>query len=151
MAINLGGQQSSSPDTSWLQNLINLPPGQPCNVIWRRTCPGAKSLNEGGMDLGSPAGTPVYALEGGQVVGAGYFWHSDGSPGYGVVTIRTIMPDGSVNDIYYQHIQLSPNIILCNQKGGSLYNGVVGPAPTFQSIKRGQLLGYISNMFPGNM
>lgn len=139
-----GANVSTQIDKTWLNVLINNPPHQPCSVVWRRTCPGAKAANEGGMDLDSPAGTKVYALGDGHVVGAGYFWHPNGNPGHGVVTIRTTLPDGSLADIYYQHITLSPAIVLCGQTGGQLYGGVVGPAPTFQQIKAGTYLGSIN-------
>lgn len=139
-----GPSSVQTQDNTWLQTLINMPAHQPCSIVWRRSCPGAKAANEGGMDLPSPSGTKVYALGSGVVVGAGYFWHADGSAGYGVVTIRTNMPDGSFADIYYQHIALSPAIILCNQKGGQLYGGVVGPAPSNQLISAGQFLGTVT-------
>jgi hypothetical protein len=126
----------------WLAYLNYLPPNQSCDVIWRRSCPGAKAAKEGGMDLSSPAGTPVYALGAGQVIGAGYFWFTDGSPAGGVVTVRTAMPDGTFNDIYYQHIKISGNVQLCNQQGGQLYNGVVGPSPTYQNMNVNQLVGW---------
>lgn len=136
-------------DNSWLQILINLPPEQPCNIVWRRSCPNAKAAKEGGMDLSSPVGTPVYSLGTGQVIGAGYFWFDPGAgggPAGGVVTVRTTMPDGSINDIFYQHIQISGNIQLCNQQGGQLYNGIVGPKPTYQNIQKNQLLGWTFNL-----
>lgn len=138
-----GPETKTTQDNTWLQALINMPPHQPCNIIWRRSCPGAKAAYEGGMDLPSPGGTKVYALGDGIVIGAGYFWHPNGNPGHGVVTIRTHMPDSSLADIYYQHIQIAPSIILCGQTGGQLYNGVVGPAPTHQPITAGQLLGTV--------
>lgn len=144
LGAGAGADTTTTSDSTWLQQLINLPPNQPCSVIWRRSCPGAKSANEGGIDLDSPNGTKVFALGDGTVIGAGYFWHSDNSPGYGVVTVRTPMPDGSLADIYYQHIQLSPAIILCNQTGGQLYNGVVGPPATNQTITKGQFLGTVT-------
>ena len=67
------------PDKSWLQVLINNPPGLSCDIAWKRSCPGAVAQMEGGMDLTSPSGTPVYALADGLVVGAGYFYHPDGT------------------------------------------------------------------------
>lgn len=137
------GTGQTIPDNSWLQALINQPPHQPCSIIRRRTCPGAKNDNEGGIDLPSPGGTKVFALASGTVVGAGYFWHPNGAYGYGVVTVRTLLSDGTMGDLYYQHIQISPNIILCNQTGGQLYNGVVGPKPQGQAIVAGQLLGTV--------
>ena len=133
----------SVQDNTWLQVLINNPPHQPCSIVWKRSCPGAKTANEGGMDLDSPNGTKVYSLGDGVVIGAGYFYHADNSPGYGVVTVRTTFPDGSVGDVYYQHLQLSTNIQLCNQTGGQLYGGIVGPSPQNQVISKGQFLGTI--------
>lgn len=135
------GQTAIAEDNTWLQALTTMSPHQPCSVIWRRSCPNAKNAMEGGMDLPSPAGTAVHSLGDGNVIGAGYFWHPAGNPGYGVVTVRTKMPDGSVADVYYQHIQIAQNIVLCNQYGGQIYGGVVGPKPTFQTIQKGQLLG----------
>lgn len=138
-----GPDTQAIQDTSWLQVLINNPPHQPCSIVWKRSCPGAKTSNEGGMDLDSPNGTKVYSLGDGHIIGAGYFYHSDNSPGYGVVTIRTTFPDGSIADIYYQHLQLSTNIQLCGQSGGQLYGGIVGPAPENQLVSKGQFLGTI--------
>lgn len=140
-SFSSSGSSAQVKDSSWLQDLLNMPPHQPCSVIWRRSCPGAKNALEGGMDLDSPAGTKVYSLGDGQVIGAGYFWHPNGQPGYGVVTVRTKMPDGTLNDIYYQHIDINPNIVLCGQYGGQLYNGIKGPAPTYQNITKGQWIG----------
>jgi len=138
-----GNQSTVAIDTTWLRILTTLPPHQPCNIVWRRTCPGGKAAFEGGMDLTSPNGTKVYALSDGEVRGAGYFVHPNGNDGHGVVTVRTSFPDGSVGDVYYQHIQISPNIILCGQTGGQLYAGVVGPPPTGQRIQRGQFIGTV--------
>ncbi len=98
------------------------------------------------MDLSSAPGTPVYALADGAVVGAGYFWHPNGNPGYGVVTTRITNPDGTLDDLYYQHIKIVNGITLCNQQGGQLYANVVGPKPTFQKIKKNQLIGYVMDM-----
>jgi hypothetical protein len=134
---------SNRPDNGWLQILLNHPPHQPCSIVWRRTCPGAKTAFEGGMDLASPNGTKVYALADGVVVGAGYFWHPNGNPGHGVVTLRTSFPDGTVGDLYYQHIQIASGIVLCNQAGGQLYGNIIGPKPIGQKIQKGQLLGTV--------
>lgn len=135
--------RSTPVDNTWLRILTTLSPHQPCNIVWRRTCPGGKAAFEGGMDLASPNGTKVYALSDGLVRGAGYFTHPNGNDGHGVVTVRTSFPDGSVGDLYYQHIQISPNIILCGQTGGHLYNGIIGPPPTNQKVQRGQFLGTV--------
>lgn len=94
---------------------------------------------EGGVDLPSPAGTPVYALADGPLVGAGYFWHSSnlytpnsGPPGNAVVSQRIQVPGYGSQDIYYQHIQLAPGINSC-------YANICSN----QNIQKGQLLGYI--------
>jgi hypothetical protein len=77
---------------------------------------------EGGMDLISPGGTPVYALASGQVIGAGYFCHGGPynnptpacppghAPGYGVVTTRISVPGYGTQDLYYQHIDIDPSV-----------------------------------------
>lgn len=88
--------------------------------------------NEGGVDLGSSGGTPVYALADGPIIGAGNFWHSpdvyapgSGPPGYGVVTQRVNVPGYGQQDLYYQHIDMAPGIQTCysNQCGQMLHKG----------------------------
>lgn len=93
---------------------------------------------EGGVDLGSPGGTPVYALADGPIIGAGDFWHSaniytpgSGNPGYGVVTQRVDIPGFGTNDLYYQHIDINPNIQNCMSNNCSQY------------LHRGDLIGTI--------
>jgi len=78
------------------------------------------SALEGGVDLSTPGGTPVYALADGPIIGAGLFWHSanlytpnSGNPGYGVVTQRITVPGQGLNDLYYQHININPAIQTC--------------------------------------
>lgn len=61
---------------------------------------GAGVPGEGGVDLGAPRGTPVYALADGPIIGIGY-WRD---MGHGVVTTRVNVPGYGANDIYYQHI-----------------------------------------------
>lgn len=95
---------------------------------------------EGGVDLASPGGTPVYALATGPIMGVGNFWHGGGSclyqggagctPGYGVVTTRVNVPGYGLQDLYYQHINLSPGlavgqIVQQGQQIGTI-NGNVG-------------------------
>lgn len=94
--------------------------------------------NEGGVDLASPGGTPVYALADGEIIGAANFWHNPpnvlqnlgGNPGYGVVTTRVDVPGYGTQDLYYQHIDIAPNIILSPNGAG-------------QHVTKGQLIGYI--------
>ena len=61
---------------------------------------------EGGVDLNSPAGTPVYALEAGRVVAQG----TNNVDGNGVITTRVNVPGYGPEDLYYQHINKSPSI-----------------------------------------
>lgn len=99
---------------------------------------------EGGMDLGSPGGTPVLALGTGPIIGAGYFCHSPAnfamtgaasapcnSPGYGVVTQRVNVPGYGLQDIYYQHIDIAPNI-------QPVFDG-----KSVQTVQKGQQIGTI--------
>lgn len=95
------------------------------------------SAMEGGVDLASPGGTPVYALADGPIIGAGNFWHSadlytpnSGNPGYGVVTQRITVPGYGLQDLYYQHININPAIISCQGN-------------CTQSLKRGDLIGTV--------
>jgi hypothetical protein len=97
---------------------------------------------EGGVDLPSPGGTPVYALADGPIVGAGNFWHGGNaclytggagcSPGYGVVTQRIMVPGFGMQDLYYQHIAIAPGITTC-------YAGNCGS----QFLRKGQQIGTI--------
>lgn len=76
---------------------------------------------EGGVDLASATGTPVYALQSGTVIGVGY-WKDQG---HGVVTTRVDIPGYGSNDLYYQHIIFDPAL-----KIGS-------------EVKRGQKIGTV--------
>jgi len=98
---------------------------------------------EGGIDIASPGGTPVYALETGPLEGAGYFCHggsmfsktaacASGSPGYGVVTQRVNVPGYGLQDLYYQHIDIDPGLTLCSM--GNCYG---------QIVQKGQRIGTI--------
>lgn len=93
---------------------------------------------EGGVDLTSPGGTPIYALATGPLIGAGNFWHSSdlytpgsGNPGYGVVTQRVNVPGYGPQDLYYQHIQIAPGISTCYAN-----------ACNNQIVQKGQLIGW---------
>ncbi len=94
---------------------------------------------EGGIDIGLPRGTTITALCDGELVGAGTFWHSDGSPGYGVVSERCNIPGMGRGDVYYQHIDIASGINFCK-------NGQCGG----QTIKRGQVIG-TSKSPPGDI
>lgn len=88
---------------------------------------GSVTPGEGGVDLTSPIGTPVYALASGPIVGAGY-WNDEN---HGVVTTRVQVPGAGTQDLYYQHIILDPSITQC-----------VGNACT-QSVVAGQKIGTV--------
>ena len=98
------------------------------------------SAMEGGVDLGSAAGTPVYALADGVIIGAGNFWHNPpnvtqslgGNPGYGVVTTRVNVPGYGLQDLYYQHIDIASSIKPC-------ISGNCGQ----QVVHKGDIIGYI--------
>ncbi len=104
---------------------------------------------EGGIDIGLPAGTPVTALCSGEIVGAGNFYHPDGTPGYGVVTIRCNVPGMGKGDLYYQHIAISPGINQC-VIGGPYGQSVPRAQCKGQTVQRGQLLGWSKNP-PGDL
>jgi len=100
--------------------------------MWDSSSPGLHSNGtvtpgEGGVDLGAPIGTPVYAIADGNIVGAGY-WNDDA---HGVVTTRVNVPGMGSQDLYYQHIILDPSITDCT---GASCN---------QSVKTGQQIGTV--------
>ena len=76
----------NNPNT-WLYGRWNNPP----------------SAAEGGVDLFSPAGTPVYALGNGQVIAKGL----NNVDGRGVITVRTDVPGYGKQDLFYQHIDIN--------------------------------------------
>lgn len=99
------------------------------------TLSGQVQPGEGGVDIGVPIGTPVYALASGPIIAAGY-WND---AAHGVITQRVNVPGAGVQDLYYQHIQLDPSIAHCMgncnqyvQKGQKI--GVIGP---FNEIEMG--------------
>jgi hypothetical protein len=122
---------STATGFTYLQDIINWIKNPGVYMYGRWDNP--PSAMEGGVDIGSPGGTPVYALATGVLEGAGNFWHSanlytpgSGNPGYGVLTERVNIPGYGMNDLYYQHIQLSPNIQTCyagNCNGQVVYKG----------------------------
>lgn len=98
----------------------------------------ASADNEGGVDwTPSPndKSNPIIALADGQIIGAGAFkggranYNTAGGPA--IITTRVKMPDGSTQDLYYQHILLADNIKE-NQSG--VFQG--------QSVKKGDVIGY---------
>ena len=98
--------------------------------MWDSNIPGNKGFipGEGGVDLGAPVGTPVYALADGPIIGAGY-WNDSG---HGVVTTRIQVPGAGTQDLYYQHITLDPSITQCS--GGTCPG---------QTVTRGQKIGTV--------
>lgn len=94
--------------------------------MWNSPTPGlwpngAVTPGEGGVDISTPIGTPVYALANGPVIASGY-WRDNA---HGVVTQRVSVPGAGQQDLYYQHIQIAPGIT---------------PG---QNLTRGQLIGHI--------
>lgn len=104
---------SSAPATSavtcpaWLQGICDWVhnPTIPCDQQWVRSCPGAPGLAEGGVDLISPVGTPVYALATGPLIG--YGWDTAGGGSGWVLSQRINVPGYGTQDIYYQHMNYS--------------------------------------------
>ncbi len=82
---------------------------------------------EGGVDIPTKVGTPIYALATGPLVGRGMPTHPDGSPIYGVVTEQV----PGYGDVYYQHLDLAPGLANCS-------NGNCAG----QVVQAGQLLGW---------
>jgi len=85
---------------------------------------------EGGVDLPSKQGTPVYALADGPLLGAGTYAMPGVKTDYGVVAQRIVVPGHGTQDIYYQHINIASNIRFC--KNNRCNN---------QFIKKGQQVG----------
>lgn len=125
---------------AWLQSFMNSVPYDPS--FWRISNPAARAANEGGVDIPSAAGTPVYALASGVLESSHLFWHNPpnvdqnlgGNPGYGVVSERVNVPGFGLQDLYYQHIQINPALPTC--EGGNCGNTVV---------QKGQLLGWVTS------
>lgn len=99
--------------------------------MWDSPIPGNKGFvpGEGGVDLGAPVGTPVYALASGPIVGAGY-WNDQN---HGVVTTRIQVPGAGTQDLYYQHIILDPSITECTGTNCT------------QSVVQGQKIGTVGS------
>lgn len=108
--------------------------------MWNSPTPGLHAdgsitPGEGGVDIGVPVGTKVYALASGPVKAAGY-WNDNA---HGVITQQVNVPGVGPQDLYYQHIQLDPSISQCMgncnqyiQKGQLI--GTIGP---FNEIEMG--------------
>lgn len=100
--------------------------------MWDSSTPGLHSNGtvtpgEGGVDLGAPIGTPVYAIANGTIEGAGY-WNDIA---HGVITTRVQVPGYGTEDLYYQHIVLNPAIKQCQNDQCT------------QSVHKGELLGVV--------
>jgi peptidase M23-like protein len=125
---------------------MTWPPDYMKNVLaatygmWNSPTPGLTlggqvQPGEGGVDIGTPIGTPVYALATGPIIAAGY-WKDNA---HGVITQRVNVPGAGLQDLYYQHIQLDPSIQQCQgtctqvvQQGQKI--GTIGP---FNEIEMG--------------
>jgi Peptidase family M23 len=106
---------------AYLQNLATANYG-----MWNAPDPalhpdGSVTPGEGGVDVGTPNGTPVLAIADGTVIASGYWKDA----GHGVVTTRINVPGAGTQDLYYQHIQIDPSL------------------KTGQVVKRGQQIGVI--------
>lgn len=84
---------------------------------------GSITPGEGGVDVGTPNGTPVYAIADGTIIGAGYWKDS----GHGVVTTRVNVPGAGPQDLYYQHIQIAPGITQGQTVTRGQQIGTIGP------------------------
>jgi Peptidase family M23 len=98
---------------AYLQNLATANYG-----MWNAPDPalhpdGSVTPGEGGVDVGTPNGTPVYAIADGSVIASGY-WNDLGH-------------GAGPQDLYYQHIQIDPSIKTGQTvKRGQLI-GTIGP------------------------
>lgn len=125
---------------SYLSRLFQLGVNNP--AFWRISNPVAAAQNEGGVDIPAPGGTPVYALATGYLESSHLFWHNPpdvasnlgGNPGYGVVTERVNIPGFGLEDLYYQHIDINPNLPTC--LGGNC-NGYV--------VHKGDVIGWVKS------
>lgn len=110
--------------------------------MWNSPTPGLHpngsiTPGEGGVDVGTPNGTPVYAIADGIIIGSGYWKDS----GHGVVTTRVEVPGVGLEDLYYQHIQIAPGI----QAGQEVHRGqLIGTIGPYNEIEMGfnALWGY---------
>lgn len=103
--------------------------------MWDSSTPGLHpdgsiTAGEGGVDISTPIGTPVYAIASGTVIGAGY-WRDNA---HGVVTTRINVPGAGTQDLYYQHIQIDPSIKEGQQVTVGQRIGTIGP---FNEIEMG--------------
>lgn len=96
--------------------------------MWNSPTPGlhadgSVTPGEGGVDISTPIGTPVYAIADGPIMASGY-WNDNA---HGVITQRVTVPGAGQQDLYYQHIQLAPNMGAgTNLTKGELI-GTIGP------------------------
>ncbi len=103
--------------------------------MWNSKTPGLHAdgsitPGEGGVDIGTPVGTPVYAIAAGKVIGAGYW----GDNAHGVITTRVNVPGAGTQDLYYQHIQLDQGI----KQGQDVVRGQrIGTIGPFAEIEMG--------------
>jgi hypothetical protein len=141
-----GGKSATTNVPTFLQSLYKFAVGK--SGFWDISNPAARAANEGGIDIPNAGGTPVYALADGTLESNHLFWHNPpdvasyhgGNPGYGVISERVNIPGFGWNDLYYQHIDLNPEIPTC--LGGDC-SGI--------TIHKGQLLGWTKSPDPGEV
>jgi Peptidase family M23 len=113
---------------NWLQDMISWI-SNPAQQMYDRVAHAGQA--EGGVDVFSPIGTPVYALADGPIIASGF----NNVDGKGVITTRVNVPGYGTQDLFYQHIDMAPGIANC---GGLCKSGQ-------QIVQKGQLIGYVSD------
>lgn len=118
--------------------------------MWNSPAPGLHpdgsiTPGEGGVDIGTPNGTPVYAIADGPVIASGQWQDS----AHQVVTQRVSVPGAGTQDLYYQHIQIDPSIHTGDQlKRGQLI-GTIGPYNEIEMGFNAQWGGIWGDNHPG--
>ena len=112
---------------AYLRNLDQATYGMwsaPDPAVWPD---GSVHPGEGGVDVGNPGGTPVYAVADGPLIDMGCWKDA----GHCVITQRVQVPGVGPANMYFQHIQFAPGL------------------STGQMLTRGQLIGYVNGTVGG--